>query len=139
MVASECGRVVSLFSFSFFFYPWSPPVVASLLGTNHCSSSAATLEEPPVYTRSQKRSGQKVRRLYRTNGLLSRIKYRNRGIWCGSRVVPVVREGILKKMPQNSTLDTNSNLNLDPAPTHINFVSTKSGVFFWGGGNDRPH
>ena len=28
--------------------------------------------------------------LYRTNGLLSRIKYRNRGIWCGPRVVPVL-------------------------------------------------
>ena len=30
------------------------------------------------------------RRLYRTNGLLSRIKYRNRGILCGPRVVPVL-------------------------------------------------
>ena len=31
---------------------------------------------------------------HRTNGLLSRIKYRNRGNWCGPRVVPVFWEGI---------------------------------------------
>ena len=34
--------------------------------------------------------GNNWRRLYITNGLLSRIKYGNRGIWCGPRVVPVL-------------------------------------------------
>ena len=42
-----------------------------------------------------------TRRLYRTNGLLSRIKNRSRGIWCGPRVVPVLWEGIFRKCPKN--------------------------------------
>ena len=67
------------------------------------------------------------------NGLLSRIKYRNRGIWCGPRVIPVLlirRE--ISTNAQNSALDTISNLdpNPDPASTHINFVQKKSGFFF---------
>ena len=72
------------------------------------------------------------KRLCRTNGLLSRIKYRNRRIlvWptCGSIVV----RRNTSKNAENTALDTNSNSNSnpDPAPTHTNFASSKSGVFF---------
>ena len=61
-------------------------------------------------------------RLHRTNGLLSRIKYRNRGIWCGPCVSGVMRKEISRNA-QSTTLDTisnpNPNPNPDPTPTHI--------------------
>ena len=66
--------------------------------------------------------------------VLSRIKYRNRGIWCGPRVVAVVfmrRE--ISTNAQNTALDTINHSNPDPNPdsasTHINFVQKKSGFF----------
>ena len=40
---------------------------------------------------------------YRITALLSRIKYRNRGNWCGPRVVPVLREEIFRKIPKTLT------------------------------------
>ena len=77
--------------------------------------------------------GPKMRRLYRTNGLLSRIKYRNRGIWC---VWPTCGSSVMRRdisnNTQGTTLDTNPNPNPDPAPTHINFVRQKSGIFLFG-------
>ena len=42
------------------------------------------------------------RHVYRTNGLLSRIKYRNRGIWCGPTCSSsVMRRFILKNAPKH--------------------------------------
>ena len=67
------------------------------------------------------------RLVYRTNGLLSRIKCRNGGIWCGPRVVPMLWKGIFRKKAQNTALDTN----YSPSPkTLMNIVWKKSGFFF---------
>ena len=41
-----------------------------------------------------------LRRLYRTNGLLSRITYGSLGILSSPRVVPVLGEGVFRKMPK---------------------------------------
>ena len=36
----------------------------------------------------------------------------------------------ISKNAKRTTLDTNSDPNPDPAPTHINFILKKTGVFF---------
>ena len=77
-------------------------------------------------------TAQQQRRLYRTNVLLSRIKDRNRGIWCVPRVVPVLRERIFGKMLKTPLGTLSLTLTLTPTPPHIKFVRKKSG-FFWGG------
>ena len=75
-------------------------------------------------------------------GLLSKMKYRNGGIWCDPCVVPVRCEGIwFSENAQNTTLDTNSNRNPNPnpapAPTHMSFRKKKAFVFVEKDG--RPH
>ena len=80
--------------------------------------------------RAQHRPNEAARaasRLHRTHGLLSRIKYTNRGKWCGPRVVPVLREGVVRKMPK--TLLQTLNLTLTPTPTYVNSCLEKMDLF----------
>ena len=77
------------------------------------------------------------RRLHRITELLSRMKYRDRGIWCGPRVVPVLWEGVFKKMPQKTTRYLRHNpLTLTRTPTlPIWTLSRKNQAFFFVGKN----
>ena len=121
-----------------------PCLLLTLLGranSNVACNARPTSRVPPCVLGAYGPS-LSMRRLYRTNGLLSRITYKNREIRCG-RSSSVMRRDISKNT-QNTALDTNSNPNPnpnpnpDPAHTHINFVPKKS-VFFLMEKNGRPH
>ena len=67
-------------------------------------------------------TGTTKRRLDRRHGLLSRIEYGSRGIWCGPCGSSVVRSDFLRNAPNITFTTSNPNPNPGPAPTHMNFA-----------------
>ena len=94
-----------------------------------------------VYNKGKQIRNAPLRSLYFTKWLLSTIKCRSRGTWCGPRVIPVLQEGMFRKMPKTLLYTPIVSLTLSrttpppppPIPIYIymNYVWKKTSFFSW--------